>query len=227
VPRYALLLLPTALLTACPSSQPKAEEKPAPAPVAEAEPKAEAKDEAKDETPEPAPAPAPAESSSGESGESGESSESGEGGESGETGQADAAETRAQADLERAGNLALDLTEALKSNKLENVLALTPFDDREFAKACRGAELPDEREVKARVMHCLRTIKWPSVTDVRVTGGEATGDAASCEGFDAHERVRMLVVAKGGNTQIDLNQPLGKEGQAIAFSGTIVCKAQE
>lgn len=183
---------------------------PAPPTVAEVEP--------------PSP-PQPAESGdTGTGTESGESGESGETDETGETGEVSPAEARAQADLERAGNLALDLSEALKSGKVENVLALTPFDDGEFAKACKGSSLPDEREVIARAKHCLRQIDWSKVSDVRVTGGEASGDPSACAGYDAHERVRMLVVSNKGNTEIDLTGTFGKDGQALAFSGAITCK---
>jgi hypothetical protein len=176
---------------------------------------------------EPPSPPEPAESSTeegGESGETGETGETGESGETGETGEVSAAEARAIADLERAGNLALDLSEALKSGKIENVLALTPFDEGEFAKACKGSSLPDEREVAARAKHCLRQIDWSKVSDVRVTGGEATTEPSSCTGYDAHERVRMLVISSKGNTEIDLTGTFGKDGQAVAFSGAITCK---
>jgi hypothetical protein len=140
---------------------------------------------------------------------------------------AEAAQERAKADIERAGNLALDLSEALKSQKLENVLALTPFDAGEFAKACKGAKLADEREVAARANHCLRSIDWGTVSDVRVTGGEASGEPSACKGYDAMQRVRLLVVSSKGNTIIELNEPFGREGQALAFSGAMVCRPQE
>ena len=122
--------------------------------------------------------------------------------------------------------MALDLSEALKSGKIENLLALTPLDEGEFAKACEGSDLIDKREVIARAKHCLRSIDWAAVSDVRVTGGEALGAASACEGYAAMRRVRMLVVSSKGNTEIDLNGAFGRDGQAMAFSGAIVCKPQ-
>ena len=137
------------------------------------------------------------------------------------------AEERAKADLVRAGNLAVDLTEALKSGKLENVLSLTPFDGGEFAKACEHAGLLDEREVIARAKFCLRTVDWSDVTDVRVTGGGTSKEPAVCTDYDPLQRIRLLVVSPKGNTIIEIQDPFGRDGQAVGFSGAMVCRSQE
>ena len=142
--------------------------------------------------------------------------------------QAATPEDRAQ--LERTGELGRDLVSALRAGDVDAAIEMTPYGQGEWSRLC-AADTLDEgiRELRARLNHCTRAIKWDQVSDVRIAGGEPTGETAEdCKGdIEAFAPITLLVVQPGPDYEINLRGVYGRKETAAAFSGSIACETRQ
>lgn len=139
----------------------------------------------------------------------------------------DAPTPKAAAQLERSGDFARDLVDAIRLGDADAVVAMTPYGNETFKKLCGEGTLVDgEPELRARVNHCIKRIPWSHATDVQIRGAELEGDADdTCKaGVQRFSRFAALVVTSQGDFLINVRDVWGRKGKAEAFGGNIACE---